>query len=558
MKAPESLETLVEYGIVQEVVRPLMSGKEAQIYVVVSGGETCVAKVYKEATHRNFKHRSDYTEGRRTRNTRDQRAMAKRTTHGKKKDEDAWRSTEVDMLYRLRDAGVRVPEPLNFVEGVFVMELVLGKDGEAAPRLGDLEFTPSEAKEIYDRLIQDVVRMLCAGVVHGDLSDFNVLMSHDGPVIIDFPQSVDPTQNPNSEKLLLRDVANLHRFLSRFAPDVVIRPYAEEIWNLYKTNKLTPETKLKGTYQVAEGKVDTKEVMALIDDANRDEAKRQAGYDREEVDTLDGVVPEAIGGSAPLRRVVDFTQERAAEKRKAGPSGGVRKSRSLASEGTTQARRKRGRGRGAASEQPTAGRKSPIAAKPPTGPASSRAGATEDSPPLARRNARKRRTGVGTSRTAAMDSAEQPRGRAASAVSQEKMSGTRESSEAPKRARSRRSRGRRSGRGRSDDAAAADSGRGEKKPPARSQANSGEDTRRPNRSASKESSRGSGKPSSRGRHKTGERAGASAKGNASDSPASSSTSYLAPASKDPRPARGKGGDRAPGRRRRSRRTSSTS
>jgi RIO kinase 1 len=312
MKAPESLETLVDYGIIQEVIRPLMSGKEAQVFVVVAGGEECVAKVYKEANARTFKHRSDYTEGRRTRNTRDQRAMNKRSQHGRKKDEDAWRSTEVDMIYRLRDAGVRVPEPINFVEGVLVMELVKDAEGQAAPRLGDLTFSPREAREIYQKLIREVVRMLCAGVIHGDLSDFNVLMSADGPVVIDFPQSVDPTQNPNGEKLLLRDVENLHRFLVRFAPDEVVRPYGQEIWSLFQKNKLTPELKLTGLHRVPVGKADTREVMELIKDADRDEEKRRGLRESDEDEDFE-TVAEAYREHArptPFRKVVDFSAER--------------------------------------------------------------------------------------------------------------------------------------------------------------------------------------------------------------------------------------------------------
>ena len=312
MKAPESLKTLIEYGIIQEVIRPLMSGKEAQVFVVVAGGEECVAKVYKEATHRTFKHRAEYTEGRRTRNTRDQRAINKRTQHGKKKDEDAWRSTEVDMIYRLRDAGVRVPEPLNFVEGVLEMELVKGADGDAAPRLGDLSYSAAEAKSIYDQLIQEVVRMLCAGVIHGDLSDFNVLMASDGPVVIDFPQSIDPTHNPNGEKLLLRDVENLHRFLARFAPEEEIRPYGQEIWKLFQANKLRPDTKLSGVFVAPSGKVNTTELMGLIADATKDEARRRAGPKTtlDEEDEFEAA-RDALGATpSPFRKVVDFSQER--------------------------------------------------------------------------------------------------------------------------------------------------------------------------------------------------------------------------------------------------------
>lgn len=275
MRIPESLATLAEYGIIQEVVRPLMSGKEAQVYLVIADGEERVAKIYKEAAHRSFKHRAEYTEGRGVRNTRDQRAISKRSTHGRAQDEAAWRATEVNMISRLQSAGVRVPVAYNFIDGVLVMELVKDADGNPAPRLGDLEFTPEAATAIYNILIRDVVKMLCAGVVHGDLSDFNVLLAADGPVLIDFPQAVDSAHNPNARKLLLRDVDNLHDFLSRFVKNVRRLPYAEEMWELYQNNGLTPETPLSGRYQPSAKKADTASVLALIEDANRDERRRR-------------------------------------------------------------------------------------------------------------------------------------------------------------------------------------------------------------------------------------------------------------------------------------------
>jgi RIO kinase 1 len=317
MRAPESLETLIEYGIIQEVLRPLMSGKEAQVFVVHAGGQEAVAKVYKEAHQRTFKHRSDYKEGRRTRNSRDQRAMNKRSQHGRKKDEEAWRSAEVEMIYRLRDAGVRVPEPLNFVEGVLVMELVKDGAGSPAPRLGDLDFSPTEAVEIYDALIREVVRMLCAGVVHGDLSEFNVLMASDGPVVIDFPQAIDATSNSNARKLLLRDVQNLHRFVARFAPDAPIRPYGEEMWGLYEKNRLRPDTELRGHYDAPKGKVDTDEVMALIDDASREHRRRRGGDTRREDGAEQDVRSDPgseEGAPKPFRRVVDFSSSPASKR----------------------------------------------------------------------------------------------------------------------------------------------------------------------------------------------------------------------------------------------------
>ncbi len=277
MRMPEVLSSLVDEGIIEEVLRPLMSGKEAQIYLVEAAGQQYVAKVYKEANSRTFKHRSEYTEGRKVRNSRDQRAIDKRTKHGRAQDEAAWRSTEVDMIHRLRGAGVRVPTPYQFIDGVLIMELVSDANGQPAPRLGDVSLTPERAHAVYEQLIRETVRMLCAGVVHGDLSDYNVLLAADGPVIIDFPQSVDPSKNPNARRLLLRDVDNLHRFLSRFVPGARRMPYAEEMWALYESSQLTPDTVLRGLYRPSEKKADTKAVLELIGDANREAQNRGRG-----------------------------------------------------------------------------------------------------------------------------------------------------------------------------------------------------------------------------------------------------------------------------------------
>jgi RIO kinase 1 len=275
MRIPDCLASLSEYGIIEEVLRPLMSGKEAQIYLVISGGEQRVAKVYKEAQNRTFKNRAEYTEGRKVRNSRDQRAMGKGTRHGRAQEEAAWRATEVEMIYRLRDAGVRVPVPYHFIDSVLIMEMVADTDGNPAPRLGDLDLAPAEAQVIFERLLAEVVRMLSAGVVHGDLSDFNVLIGADGPVVIDFPQSVDASSNQNARKLLVRDVENLHRFMARFFPEHRALPYAQEMWQLYERGELLPDTKLTGRHRASEKKADTRAVLELIGDANYDESKRR-------------------------------------------------------------------------------------------------------------------------------------------------------------------------------------------------------------------------------------------------------------------------------------------
>jgi len=318
MRIPDVLSSLVDQGVIERVVRPLMSGKEAQIYLVEAGGNECVAKIYKEADNRTFKHRADYTEGRKVRNTRDQRAINKRSQHGRDQDEAAWRSTEVDMIYRLRAAGVRVPEPYNFIDSVLIMELVTDGNGQPAARLGEIDFTPQEAKAVYDRLVQDVVRMLCAGVVHGDLSDFNVLLGADGPVIIDFPQSVDPSKNQNARKLLIRDVDNLHRFYARFVPNGPRVPYAEEMWALYESNRLTPETVLRGQYRGSQKKANVDALMEFIGDVNEDERRRRTALGRDtsaipakprRVEVI--VEPRAARGAAPgTPRTPDARAER--------------------------------------------------------------------------------------------------------------------------------------------------------------------------------------------------------------------------------------------------------
>jgi RIO kinase 1 len=275
MRIPATLLSLAEYGIIDEVLRPLMSGKEAQVYLVRSGRELRVAKVYKEAQNRTFKNRAEYTEGRKVRNTRDQRAMGKGSRHGRAQTEAAWRTTEVDVIYRLRDAGVRVPTPYHFVDGVLVMEMISDALGNPAPRLGDVVLEREQAEVVFERLLGEVVRMLAASVVHGDLSDFNVLLGTDGPVIIDFPQAVDASGNRNARKLLLRDVDNLHRYMARFAPAHRSLPYAQEMWALYERGELTPETKLTGRYRPDERKVSTESVLGLIADAARDERRRR-------------------------------------------------------------------------------------------------------------------------------------------------------------------------------------------------------------------------------------------------------------------------------------------
>ncbi|MEO7159403.1 MAG: PA4780 family RIO1-like protein kinase [Polaromonas sp.] len=275
MKAPPRLQSLVEEGLIDTVVRQLMSGKEAMVYVVRCGDETRCAKIYKEAEQRSFRQAVDYTENRKVKNTRQARAMAKGTKFGRQASEAAWQSAEVDALYRLADAGVRVPKPHNFCDGVLLMELVTDAHGDAAPRLNDVDFTPGQARTHHATLITEVIRMLCAGIVHGDLSEFNILLAADGPVIIDLPQAVDAAGNNHASRMLLRDVANLRNFFGRFAPDLLKIDYGHEMWDLYQRGVLYPETVLSGHFKRKTGPVDVGSVLREIDDASAEEAARR-------------------------------------------------------------------------------------------------------------------------------------------------------------------------------------------------------------------------------------------------------------------------------------------
>ncbi|CAG0944678.1 partial RIO kinase 1, partial [Gammaproteobacteria bacterium] len=249
--------------------------KEAAVYVVRCGGETLCAKVYKEAAQRSFRQAVDYTENRKVKNTRQARAMAKGTRFGRQAQEAAWQSAEVDALHRLAAAGVRVPRPHNFHEGVLRMELVAVAEGAAAPRLNDVEFTAGEARVHHATLLGEVVRMLCAGVVHGDLSEFNILLAGDGPVIIDLPQAVDAAGNNHAKRLLLRDVANLNDFFGRFAPELLASAHGPEIWDLYERGLLHPGIALTGRFERRAEAVDLGGVMREIDDARAEEAARR-------------------------------------------------------------------------------------------------------------------------------------------------------------------------------------------------------------------------------------------------------------------------------------------
>jgi RIO kinase 1 len=345
MSFPDSLMGLIDLGIIDEIIRPLQAGKEAQIYLVIARGELRVAKVYKEANQRSFKHRSTYTEGRRVQSSRKQRAMDKASSYGRKEIEAAWRNAEVDCLYRLFEAGVRVPSPYDFVDGVLVMELIQDGNGEPAPRLVDLSFRPKEAEKLLERLIQEVVRMLCAGVIHADLSDFNILFDAHGPVVIDFPQAVDPAQNQQAKQLLLRDVKNLTNFLGRFAPHLRKRQYGKEMWALYERNQLTPETRLTGKFKRSDRNADTHSLIAQIQDEAREYAERQetlGGMSKYAARRAKRINEEAEAAAAEQARI----EKAKAKAARRAAQGSPDSTRPADGEGKRRSRRRRRRRRG--------------------------------------------------------------------------------------------------------------------------------------------------------------------------------------------------------------------
>ncbi|NND00329.1 MAG: serine protein kinase RIO [Gammaproteobacteria bacterium] len=274
MKTPKRLLPLIEDGLIDEVLGQLMSGKEATVYTVRCGSEVRCAKVYKEAAKRSFKKAVLYQEGRKVRNSRRARAMQRGSRFGRDQQEEIWQSAEVDALFRLAYAGVRVPEPYGCFSGVLLMELITDEDGYAAPRLNDISLSPEQARYDHALIMQDVIRMLCAGLVHGDLSEFNVLVDANGPVIIDLPQAVDATANNNAKSMLQRDVANMTNYYGQYAPDLLNSSYAREIWSLFEDGKLNPHTKLTGIAEIDTRPADVDAVMLEIKAALQEQEER--------------------------------------------------------------------------------------------------------------------------------------------------------------------------------------------------------------------------------------------------------------------------------------------
>jgi RIO kinase 1 len=277
MKVPKDLQPLIEDGVIDEVVRSLKSGKEATVYVVRSGTQLRCAKVYRDMAQRSFQRRTQYQEGRKVRGSREARAMSRNTRFGRREREHEWKNTEVDALYRLVAAGVRVPQPFGYFNDVLIMELVTDAFGNPAPRLSEVELTPDVALDHHDFLMRQIVRMLGLGLIHGDLSEFNVLLAPEGPVIIDFPQVVDAAGNNAAFAMLERDVNNIRSTLGRFAPQLLQTEFARELWSLYEQGELHADVRLTGMVVRDEAPADAGGVLQVIDDAREEAIRRRLG-----------------------------------------------------------------------------------------------------------------------------------------------------------------------------------------------------------------------------------------------------------------------------------------
>lgn len=275
MKIPKQMQSLVEDGVVDDVVSQLMSGKEASVYIVRCGDEIRCAKVYKEVNQRSFKQAVQYREGRKVKNSRRARAMEKGSKFGRGEQEAVWQSAEVDALYALKAAGVRVPEPYGVVDGVLLMELITDEEGFVAPRLNDVSMSAEQALEDHHEMIEYIKRMLCAGIIHGDLSEFNVLVDEYGPVVIDLPQAVNASANNNAEWMFARDVNNMRSYYSQYVPELEQTEYAKEMWQLYQAGELFPETKLTGLFVESDELADVESILDEIDAARLEAETRE-------------------------------------------------------------------------------------------------------------------------------------------------------------------------------------------------------------------------------------------------------------------------------------------
>ncbi|WP_444912329.1 PA4780 family RIO1-like protein kinase [Microbulbifer sp. PAAF003] len=275
MKTPKRLQPLIDDGLIDEVISRLMSGKEADIFIVRCRDEIRCAKVYKDATKRSFKKAAQYQEGRKVRSGRQARAMQKRSNYGRQQQEEIWQNAEVDALSRLARAHVRVPKTFGCVDGVLLMELITDEAGNVAPRLGDVTMSEEQAIQDHALMIHYIMLMLHEGIVHGDLSEFNVLVDDSGPVIIDLPQAVNAAANNSAQEMFTRDVDNMRRYYGRFAPSLLQTQYAKEMWALFEEGNLTTSSTLSGKFDDADDSADVDAVLEEIKAVMQEELERK-------------------------------------------------------------------------------------------------------------------------------------------------------------------------------------------------------------------------------------------------------------------------------------------
>jgi RIO kinase 1 len=274
VKIPKRLQPLVDDGLIDEVISRLMSGKEADVFIVRCGEHIRCAKVYKDAVKRSFKKAAQYQEGRKVRGGRQARAMGKRSSYGRQLEEEIWQNAEVDALSRLAGVGVRVPDTYFCIDGVLLMELVSDEDGNVAPQLGHVAFSEEQAIEQHKLMMHYIKLMLCAGIIHGDLSEFNVLVDNNGPVIIDLPQAVNASANNSAQAMFARDVNNIRRYYGEFAPSILKTQYAKEMWALFEEANLTPNSTLTGEFEDSDELADVDSILDEIQAAEYEEFDR--------------------------------------------------------------------------------------------------------------------------------------------------------------------------------------------------------------------------------------------------------------------------------------------
>jgi RIO kinase 1 len=228
-----ALDALLSEGLVSEVLHVVSTGKEALVYCCSGPEGLIAAKVYKPIRMRAFRDDAGYQMGRGALlASRDRRATARKTEHGRDVQFGAWIEWEYQTLRLLHAAGADVPRPISRSRGAMLMEYV-GEESAPAPMLSRVSLAPDEAEAAFQRIVANVALWLRNDRVHGDLSPFNILYWNGSPKVIDFPQAVDARSNRNARELLHRDLDNVCRYFARAGIDADAFALAERLWRRY-------------------------------------------------------------------------------------------------------------------------------------------------------------------------------------------------------------------------------------------------------------------------------------------------------------------------------------